>query len=68
MVQVKQLVRPDERRAVYESRLKALRKTARHGMDRGGVDRERVLRALLDEAHERIRALERVVKRLTAAL
>ena len=68
MGQAKQLTRSDDRRAGHASGQVPARKTARHARDRADVDREQTLRALLDDAHERIRMLERTVEWLTAAL
>ena len=68
MVQPKQATTSSERRAAHSSRHKSPRKTARHSSARADVGREQLLRALLDEAHERIRMLERAAEQLTAAL
>jgi hypothetical protein len=68
MVRVTQPASSSERPEAHSSRHKPPRKIARHSRRRADADREQLLRALLDEAHHRIRMLERTVEQLTAAL
>ena len=68
MVRATQPARSSERPEAHSSRHKPPGKDARHSRSQADADREQLLRALLDEAHNRIRMLERTIEQLTAAL